>query len=92
LPPIENSKALKPVRLPPGFSMNTVPVGADNGHHGQSADEFRDQAIFQQVPRLHLAENFAGAAVFRYGHCHVNGICLQNPPVSFHGAAAFSIT
>src|SRR5262249_16427785 len=31
----------------------------------QSADEFRDQAIFQQVFRLDLAENFTSATVFR---------------------------
>src|SRR5215468_801724 len=34
-------------------------------HDGQSADEFRDQAIFQQVLRLDLAEDFAGLAVLR---------------------------
>src|SRR6266404_1279061 len=37
----------------------------ERGHDRQSADEFGDQAIFQQVLRLDLTENFAGATVFR---------------------------
>src|SRR5204862_3570053 len=37
----------------------------ERGHHGQSADEFRDQAIFQQVLRLDLTEDFAGLAILR---------------------------
>jgi hypothetical protein len=32
-------------------------------HDGQSADEFRDQAIFQKVLRLDLTEDFASLAV-----------------------------
>src|SRR5215471_338566 len=37
----------------------------ERGHDGQSADEFRDQAVFQQVLRLDLTEDFAGLAVLR---------------------------
>src|SRR6516164_5721402 len=37
----------------------------ERGHDGQSTDEFRDQAIFQQVLRLDLTENFTSATVFR---------------------------
>src|SRR6516225_275942 len=37
----------------------------ERGYHGQSADEFRDQAIFQEVLRLDLTENFTSATVFR---------------------------
>src|SRR5262249_55601850 len=37
----------------------------ERGHDGQTADEFGDQAIFQQVFRLDLTENFAGLAVLR---------------------------
>src|SRR6516162_3210493 len=37
----------------------------ERSHDGQSADEFRDQAIFQKVLRLDLAENFASLAVLR---------------------------
>src|SRR5262249_33067231 len=37
----------------------------ERGHDGQSADEFRDQAIFQKVLRLDLTEDFAGLAVLR---------------------------
>src|SRR6478672_238394 len=33
--------------------------------HRQAADEFRDQAVLQQIFRLDMAEDFAGAAVFR---------------------------
>src|SRR6516225_5524266 len=37
----------------------------ERGHDGQSADEFRDQAVFQQVFRLDLTEDFARLAVLR---------------------------
>src|SRR2546425_2683712 len=37
----------------------------ERGNDGQSADEFRDQAVFQEVLRLDLTENFAGLAVLR---------------------------
>src|SRR6516165_4499674 len=35
------------------------------GHDGQSADEFRDQTVFQQVFRLDLTEDFASLAILR---------------------------
>src|SRR4029077_17805561 len=34
-------------------------------NHWQAADEFRDQAVLQQIFRLDMAEDFAGAAGFR---------------------------
>src|SRR5262249_60525553 len=37
----------------------------ERGNDGQSADEFRDQAIFQEVLRRDLTENFTGATIFR---------------------------
>src|SRR6516162_1146016 len=37
----------------------------ERGHDGQTADEFRDQAIFQQVLRRDLTENFTGSTVLR---------------------------
>jgi len=37
----------------------------ERGHDGQTADEFRDQAILQQVLRRDLTENFTGSTVFR---------------------------
>src|ERR1700722_6467502 len=37
-------------------------------HDRQTADEFRDQAVLQQIFRLHVTEDFAGAAVFRRQH------------------------
>src|SRR5262249_36817030 len=37
----------------------------ERGHDGQPADEFRDQAIFQEVLRRDLTENFTGATIFR---------------------------
>src|SRR5262249_8442789 len=37
----------------------------ERGHDGQTANEFRDQAIFQQVLWLDLTEDFAGLAVLR---------------------------
>src|SRR5262249_41314711 len=40
----------------------------ERGHDGQAADEFRDQAILQQVLRLDLTEDFAGLAVLRRKH------------------------
>src|SRR6202040_4328485 len=35
------------------------------GDHGQPPDEFGDEAVLQQILRRDLAEDFAGAAVFR---------------------------
>src|ERR1700730_10971066 len=35
------------------------------GQHGQPPDEFGDEAVLQQILRRDLAEDFAGAAVFR---------------------------
>src|SRR5204863_9975666 len=35
---------------------------------GQTADEFRDQAILEQILGLDVAEDFAGATVFRRQH------------------------
>ena len=40
----------------------------ERGHDGQSADEFRDQAVFQQIFRRDLTEDFAGLAVLRRQH------------------------
>src|SRR6516164_7424519 len=37
----------------------------ERGHHEQSADEFRDQAVLQEILRLDLTENFTSATVFR---------------------------
>src|SRR5262249_49227397 len=37
----------------------------ERGNDGQSADEFGDQAIFQEVLRRDLTENFTGATIFR---------------------------
>jgi len=34
----------------------------------KTSDEFRDQAVLQQVLRLDVAEDFAGAAIFRRQH------------------------
>src|SRR3546814_10837667 len=38
------------------------------GNHRQAADEFRDQAEFQQIVGLHLGQNLAGAAVIGTAH------------------------
>ena len=38
---------------------NSADIGDERGHDGQPADEFRDQAVFQEVLRLDLTENFA---------------------------------
>src|SRR2546428_6009851 len=40
----------------------------ERGHDGQSADEFRDQAVLQQVFRLDLTEDFTGLAVLGRQH------------------------
>ena len=37
-------------------------------HHGQAADEFRDQAEFQQILGLHLTQDFPGTALIRVAH------------------------
>src|SRR5262249_51372352 len=37
----------------------------EGGQHGQPSDEFGDEAVLQQILRRDLAEDFAGAAVFR---------------------------
>ena len=36
--------------------------------HRQAADEFRDQAVLQQILRLDVTEDFAGTAIFRRQH------------------------
>src|SRR5216683_2531257 len=38
------------------------------GNHRQAADELRDQAVLQQIFRLDVTEDFAGAAIFRRQH------------------------
>src|SRR6185369_9544045 len=45
------------------FQRSLVEV-LQRGDHGQTADEFRDQAVLQEVFRLDMAEYLAGAAVF----------------------------
>ena len=37
----------------------------ERGDHRQAADEFRDQAVLEQIFRLDFAEDFALLAVFR---------------------------
>src|SRR5262249_20758868 len=37
----------------------------ERGHDGQSADEFRNQAVLQEILRLDLTENFTSATIFR---------------------------
>src|SRR6202040_2701134 len=53
------------LRLPEDALEDQLVEILKGGQHGQPPDEFGDEAVLQQILRRDLAEDFAGAAVFR---------------------------
>src|ERR1700730_18504497 len=53
------------LRLPEDALEGQLVEILKGGQHGQPPDEFGDEAVLQQILRRDLAEDFAGAAVFR---------------------------